>query len=206
AIAIPSVTSLQTLKKEFIVYESSFSDILGIMAFNLILSNEMLTSHVFLQFGIEILVIAVLTLACCIFFLFLMGRMTHQVKFFLIISALVLVYAIGKMFHLSTLVIILAFGLFLGNIKLIGSYLGRFSLIKPLIRHFTYPALPSDLKSLHQLSAETAFLLRTFFFLVFGYTLELNELFYPTTLLYGAAILVIVYILRLIYLRLIARA
>lgn len=206
AIAIPSVTALQEHKKEFIIYESSFSDILGIMMFNLILVNERLGWHTLGQFGTELVLVALLSLVTCFLFLFLMGRMTHHVKFFLIISVLILVYSVGKEFHLSTLVVVLAFGLFLENSELIIRKLSQFRLLKKAEGLFLYPTLQKDLKGLHQLSAESAFLLRTFFFLVFGYSLELDNLIRNEVFMMGGGILAIVYFLRWIYLRLIARA
>ena len=69
-----------------------------------------------------------------------------------------------------------------------------------------YPALQSDLKGLHQLSAESAFLLRTFFFLVFGYTLDFADLLRQEVIVYGLAILLAVYLIRWAYLHFIARA
>ena len=69
-----------------------------------------------------------------------------------------------------------------------------------------YPALHNDLKNLHQLSAESAFILRTFFFLVFGYTLQLGQLLRPGVFLYGTIIIIAVYLLRWTYLQFIARA
>lgn len=69
-----------------------------------------------------------------------------------------------------------------------------------------YPSLSHDLKNLHQLSAESAFILKTFFFLVFGYTLAFDDLFRPEVFLYGTTIIIAVYLLRWGYLRFIARA
>ena len=206
SIAIPSVASLQGAKKEFIIYESSFSDILGIMMFNFMLINENLTAGGIRNFSIEIILVVMISLASCFAFLFVMGRVTHHVKFFLIISALVLVYAVGKQFHLSTLVTVLAFGLFLRNSELIAKLISRFPLFDRLNAIMIYPSLPTDLKNLHQLSAESAFILRTFFFLVFGYTLELHQLFRPEVYLYGTTIIVAVYLIRWAYLQFIARA
>ena len=206
SIAIPSVASLQNEKKEFIIYESSFSDILGIMLFNFLMVNEKFSASGLGHFSIDILLVLGLSLVSCFVFLFIMGRVTHHVKFFLIISALILVYAIGKRFHLSTLVTVLAFGLFLRNSELIASQLSRFPFIARIKNFMIYPSLPSDLKNLHQLSAESAFILRTFFFLVFGYTLSLNDLFRPEVFLYGTVIIIAVYLLRWAYLRFIARA
>lgn len=206
SIAIPSVASLQNAKKEFIIYESSFSDILGIMIFNFLIVNENFSASGLGHFSIDILLVLVLSLVCCFAFIFIMGRVTHHVKFFLIISALILVYAIGKRFHLSTLVTVLAFGLFLRNSELIAKQLSRFPFIAWLKNFMIYRSLQSDLKNLHQLSAESAFILRTFFFLVFGYTLALNDLFRSEVFLYGTVIIIAVYLLRWAYLRFIARA
>src|SRR5687768_1575328 len=206
SIAIPSVASLQNEKKEFIIYESSFSDILGIMLFNFLMANEKFSASGLGHFSIDILLVLGLSLVSCFAFLFIMGRVTHHVKFFLIISALILVYAIGKRFHLSTLVTVLAFGLFLRNSELIAKQLSRFPFISRIKDFMIYPSLRSDLKNLHQLSAESAFILRTFFFLVFGYTLALNDLFRSEVFLYGTVIIIAVYLLRWAYLRFIARA
>lgn len=206
AIAIPSVASLLAHKKEFIIYESSFSDILGIMLFNLLLVNDTLSGNVLGQFGLEIGMVTLLSLVSCFVFLFILGRMTHHVKFFLIISVLILVYAVGKQFHLSTLVVVLAFGLFLENSERIAKKLSGFPFLKSIETFMLYPALQNDLRGLHQLTAESAFLLRTFFFLVFGYTLDIYELVRTDVLVIGIATLIIVYALRWAYLRLIAKA
>ena len=206
AIAIPSVNSLQTNKKEFIIYESSFSDILGIMIFNLIIGNESIGVTEIGHFGLNIGVVILVSLISCFAFLFIMGRMTHSVKFFFIISVLILVYAVGKQFHLSTLVVVLAFGLFLENSELIVRKISLLPYLSRVNTFMLYPSLQEDLKGLHQLTSESAFLLRTFFFLVFGYTLDINQLFHLDVLLIGGAMLMIVYLLRWTYLRYIARA
>ena len=206
SIAIPSVASLHVTKKEFIIYESSFSDILGIMIFNFILVNDSVSTMGVAHFGMDLLMVLVLSIVSCFVFLIIMGRVTHHVKFFLIISSLILVYAIGKQFHLSTLITVLAFGLFLRNSELIANYLARFPILAKLKALMIYPAINNDLRNLHQLSAESAFILRTFFFLAFGYSLELYDLFRPEVFLYGTVIIVAVYLIRWVYLHFIARA
>ena len=49
-----------------------------------------------------------------------------HVKLFLIIAILLLIYAIGKLFHLSSLIMILVFGLILNNYRL---FFKRFSIV-----------------------------------------------------------------------------
>src|SRR5688572_17429637 len=43
SIVIPSLHPLTSAKKEFLIYEASFSDILGIMIFNYFIANEVMT-------------------------------------------------------------------------------------------------------------------------------------------------------------------
>ena len=45
-------------------------------------------------------------------------NITGHVKLFLLMAILLLLYAVGKMFHLSSLVMILIFGVILNNYKL----------------------------------------------------------------------------------------
>lgn len=198
AIAIPSSTGFEKDKREFIVYESSFSDILGIVIFQFIISNPKLTGYSFLELGVDIVLVLLLTAAFCMLLLYVMGRLTHHIKFFLIISTLILVYATGRLFELSTLIVVLLFGLFLSNAQQIA--------IPFFKKHFLYKKFGSDISQLHHLSAESAFLIRTFFFVVFGFTVNIDELTDWKVLAFGVFITEAVYLIRLIYLRYISSA
>jgi NhaP-type Na+/H+ or K+/H+ antiporter len=127
----------------------------------------------------------------------MLGKITHHVKFFLIISMLLMVYAIGKFSHLSSLVIVLIFGLAMNNAS---------NIQWPWFRkYFVYSGLKKDLDQFIQLSAESAFLLRTFFFLLFGFSMNLNQLVDPTVLKTGGLVLLIIYGVRALYLKGFAR-
>ncbi|MES2419330.1 MAG: sodium:proton antiporter [Bacteroidota bacterium] len=191
-IAIPSVASLNNKTKEFIIYESSFSDILGIVLFNFVVSNQHISPGSFAGLGLETLLILVLSMVSCIFLLYIMGKISHNIKFFLIISILILVYAIGQSYHLSSLILILAFGLFLNNADTI-----KYAWFKTI---FIYKNLSNDLTQLHQLSAESAFIIRTFFFVIFGFTMEINTLNDQDILINGFLILSSIYLIRFAYL------
>ena len=116
----------------------------------------------------------------------------HHIKFFLIISILILVYAIGQSFHLSALVLILSFGLFLNNADTIKHVWFRTT--------FIYKNLSNDLTQLHQLSAETAFIIRTFFFVIFGFTMNINQLNNFNIIANGLIVLGCIYLIRFAYL------
>ena len=192
AIAIPSVANINNKSKEFIIYESSFSDILGIILLNFAVSNQHITVGSFGELAINTVLILLLSVIACITLLYLMGKLKHHIKFFLIISILIMVYAISQSFHLSALVLILSFGLFLNNADTIKHAWFR--------SKFIYKNLSNDLIQLHQLSAETAFILRTFFFVIFGFTMNIYQLNDFNTIANGLIILASIYVIRFAYL------
>lgn len=192
AIAIPSVSSINKKSKEFVIYESSFSDILGIILFNFAVANQHITAGSFGQLALNTVLILLLSVVACVTLLYLMGRLKHHIKFFLIISILIMVYAIGQSFHLSALVLILSFGLFLNNADAIKHAWFR--------SVFIYKNLSNDLTQLHQLSAETAFIIRTFFFVIFGFTMNIYELDNFNIIANGLIMLGSIYVIRFGYL------
>ena len=115
SIAIPSVANMRKADREFVIYESSLSDILGIVVFDFVLFNEAVTSKSIVGLGLDMVAIVVISVVFCLGLLWLMGNLKHHIKFFLIMSVLVLVYALAKQFNLSSLIIVLAFGLLLNN-------------------------------------------------------------------------------------------
>jgi hypothetical protein len=197
AIAIPSAASINKPKREFIIYESSFSDILTVILFNFMLSNEHINVGSFAKLGAELATILAFAVGACLFLLYLIGRITHHVKFFLIIAILILVYAIGQSYHLSSLIIVLSLGLFLNNADQIKQHWFN--------RYFIYPGLPGDLKQLHQLSAESAFFMRTFFFAIFGFTMDVEQLQKWSVLTIGGLILLSIYVIRFLYIKLVSK-
>lgn len=70
AIAIPSVKSLSPFNKEFVIYESSMSEILGILFFNFVALNDIFGFHLFGQFVLQIFIITVFSFLTTIDFLF----------------------------------------------------------------------------------------------------------------------------------------
>jgi len=193
AIAIPSSASLSLNKREFIIYESSISDIIGIILFNFVFVNTTLTFSSILGLGSEILIILGVSAACCLIILFLLAKITLKIKYFLLFAVILLVYAIGKYFHLSSLLVILVVGLFLRNTS--------FFEINWFKKHFIYPNLKDDVSQLINFTAESAFLMRTFFFFIFGYTLNLHELLNSEIVIIGLTILIIIFVIRFFYLK-----
>lgn len=199
AIIIPSVGGLVQWQKEFMVYESTFSDILGIMFFYLLLGNEDAGSvwTVVKNVGVNISVTIVLGLLVSYVMVFMLQKITGNVKLFLTIAVLLLIYAIEKLVHLSPLILVLAFGLMLNNHKLF--------FVKRMRQLVNDEKIESITKDFHVLTLETAFVIRTFFFVIFGITIVLSSLMNWSVIFYSLVIVVILYLVRFLFLMLFAR-
>lgn len=196
AIVIPSIGNLKNSHdKEFLVYESCISDIVGIMVFYLSL-NVVETGNIGGSLGgftISLILTLVVSFAVAIGLILLFKFLNAKVKLFFFISILVLIYALGKMMHLSPLILILVFGLVLKNYKLffrgpIGKMITRMEFVK-MERDF------------HIITRETAFILRTFFFIVFGITINLGSLVDLNVLLISLMSFIIILIVRVLLLK-----
>ncbi len=197
AVAIPSAQLFGSYHKEFVVYESSFSDILGIVLFNFFIYNDTVSTNSFLNLGAEILIVLVLSLSFCFLLLFILRNLKLQVRFILIIAVLFLIYALGKNYHLSSLIIVLFFGLFLSNIEKIN--------VGWIQKHFLYPSFGNDFTQLHQISLEGAFLIRTFFFIIFGLSINIEDLYSIRLIQFAIIITISIVLIRFIYLKFITR-
>ncbi|MCO4807182.1 MAG: cation:proton antiporter [Flavobacteriales bacterium] len=190
AIIIPSVSHLPELKKEFSIYESTFSDILGIMLFYFLVSlagpesSGEAVGDFFISLGVTI----VLSFVASYGLIYAFQNIKTQVKTFLLIAILILLYAIGKQFHLSSLIIILVFGLIISNSTIFFPGFLRKSLNADSVKTLFH--------ELHIVTGETAFIVRTFFFIIFGITIVLSSLLSIQVILVSTLILASIYALR----------
>ena len=196
AVAIPSSAGLLNKDREFVVYESTFSDILGIMIFNYALrqfeaQQPLIGTTPLVSLFLQILGVVVISLAITYVLFRLMRHIDHHVKFFLILALLILVYAFGKLFHLPALVTIFIFGIFLSNVK---SLLPQF-----LKNYLDLDQTEKELREFHILTAESTFIVRTFFFLFFGFSIQIIDFNSVQPLFYGLLIILIMLVLRYIY-------
>lgn len=195
AIVIPSVGSLMPEKKEFMIYEGTFSDILGIMFFYFVVENVDAASANQVVYSIigNIVLTVVISVVISYLLILLFQRLEGDVKLFMLIAVLILMYAIGKQLHLSSLVVILVFGLLLNNSRLF--FVGK---LKELINK---KVIKGILKDLHLVTRESAFVVRTFFFVVFGYTIDISGLLDLQILGLGLVITAVFFIIRFVMLR-----
>ncbi|MES2629605.1 MAG: cation:proton antiporter [Bacteroidota bacterium] len=188
AIAIPSVRALSAYNKEFIIYESSLSDIIGVLFFNMIALNSSFGLPTFGHFFLELLVITAVSFVCTIGLALLLNRIEHHVKFVPIILLIILIYCVSKEYHLPGLIFILIFGLFLGNLDELKSF--------PWIKRFHPDELDKEVHKFRDLTGEGAFLIRALFFLLFGYLIETSELMNTDSLVWAIGITAAIFLLR----------
>jgi potassium/hydrogen antiporter len=170
AIIIPSVSGLKKKKKEFHIYESTFSDILGIMLFYFLTGKlNPAEDSGLVGFGGNFLLTVAISLIASYAIILIFQNIKSQVKLFLLIAVLLLLYALGKKMHLSSLIIILIFGLVIANMKLF--FQGRIS------KWLNFEKAHQIYHELHTITAETAFVVRTLFFVIFGLTIAITSVF-----------------------------
>lgn len=197
SIVIPSINPLSEQKKEFLVYEASFSDILGIIAFNYFIAGDVLNWRSMGTFGINIGLSIVFSILLSFLLLIILAKTKLNIKFFLIFSLLILIYAGGKIFHLPSLIIILAFGLLINNWEKLKW--------KKILHYFPHEQVDSLRHLLHSVTAETSFLIRTFFFLLFGFSISLQFLSESEVIAVGSLIVLAMFLVRILYLRFFVR-
>ena len=190
AVILPSIDNVEKEKREFMIYESTFSDILGIVAFYSILTLVNSSSSESISFGVisNLILTVIFSVIISYILIYVFQNITGHVKLFLLIAVLLLLYAVGKMFHLSSLIIILIFGMMLSNYKVFfkGKLMGLLNEEK----------VNSVLYDMRVVTSETAFVVRTFFFIIFGWSVFLGSLLSFKVVGIGLLVLAIIYIVR----------
>lgn len=194
SVAIPSARNLPGHDREFVTYESSLSDIFGVLFFNFITLNDDIQASSVGHFFLELFIILVVSFIATLSLAFLLNRIKHHVKFVPIILMIFLIYALAKLYHLPGLIFILLFGIFLGNLDEL-KHLKFVNRLKPDI-------LNREVQKLKELTMEGAFLIRALFFLLFGFLIETDELFNGATMAWAVGISLGIFLLRYLFLKL----
>ena len=194
AIILPSIDGLRKHKQEFMIYESTFSDIWGIIGFYTVLklihnpAIESIQNSIFQNLFLSVFLSVVLSYIL----IYIFQKISGPGRLFLLIAVLLLLYAIGQFFNLSSLLIILIFGLILNNYTLF--FKG------PLVRLLDLEKTESVLDDFKVVTSESAFVVRTFFFIIFGWSVSLITLFNFQVIFIGFGLLLTIYLVRLVIL------
>jgi len=193
SVAISSVKNLTAADKEFIIYESSLSDISGVLFFNFIVRNSVIDVHSTLHFTLQLLIIAVISFIATIGLSYLLSKIEHNIKFVPIILLVILIYGISEIYHLPALIFILLFGLFLGNLDEL-KQVKWIQMLRPR-------QLDKEVNKFKELIGEITFLIRALFFLLFGFLMEKSQILNPETIIWAVGIVLAIFLFRIIFLR-----
>lgn len=193
AIIIPSVGGLNQKKKEFHIYESTFSDIMGIMMFYFLTGKlDPAEDSGVIGFAGNLVLTIIIAVVASYAIILIFQRIKSQAKLFLLIAVLLLLYAIGKKMHLSSLIIILVFGLIVKNVNLF--FPGKTKIFLEAER------MQQIYHELHIITLETAFVVRTFFFVIFGITIVVATLLSVNVAIVSLLIIASIYAIRFVIL------
>ncbi|WP_264559036.1 cation:proton antiporter [Flavobacterium sp. N2270] len=188
AIAISSVGHLNSFNKEFAIYESSLSDIIGVLFFNFIVLNAVIDFNSVMHFGLQILIMIGISFIATAFLAFLLSKIDHHVKFAPIALLIILIFAVSEVYHLPALIFIMFFGLIMENFD----ELDKFEWIHKL----KPKALDKEVQKFKELITEAAFLIRSLFFLLFGFLMKTEDVLNPETFGIALGIIVLIYLIR----------
>ncbi len=194
AVAIPSSDFLPAAEREFVVYESAISDILGVLLFFSLLSSDGTVAGVFVNLLDEGLLSLLLGLIVAVGLTLVLPRIGGHIRFVPLLAAMFGLYAVGKLLHLSPLIMVLLFGLALNNPGLI-------TRLRPF-RRWHDEGDGQTLRDFKVFTAELTFAVRGFFFILLGYWTDLAALAVPQAWIGAAALLVLIYASRAGLLRL----
>jgi len=193
AIVIPSVSVINKGSREFLVYNSIFSDIFGVLIFNFLVFFKFTSYiHIFGFFASFILTLG-FSILFSILLTFILSNFNHGNETVFILASVILLYSIGKLYHLSALIVVFIFGLMLSNFYAINKKFelvnGNLSLAEKVLSEFNF------------VTKQFSFIIRTIFFFTFGFTIETKALWNNNVFIIGGICLVLIYFLRYILLK-----
>ncbi|MBN1926605.1 MAG: cation:proton antiporter [Paludibacteraceae bacterium] len=191
AVAIPAASNISPANKEFVVYESSFSDILGILVFDFIVVGFVSVSSGLTNLLLDSFVTLLISILATTALALLLHKTTHHVNYVIIMTFIILIYTLAKLIHLPALLFVLIFGLVLANYRFLEI---------PFTRKFiNFEKFGKDIESFKNISGELTFLVRSFFFIMFGYLTKLDELLNGQNLTFSAGIVLFLILLRWLF-------
>jgi len=188
SIAIPSARNLFVGDREFVTYESSLSDIIGVIFFNFFAANSEIASHSFGIFVLQVIIMLIISFVSTLLLAWFLNIIKHHIKFIPIIILVVLIYNIAKIYHLPALIFILIFGLFLSNIDELKHI--------EFFQKFPTVNFNNDVHKFREITTELAFLIRSLFFILFGFLIDATEVISTDTILIALIFTIVIFVMR----------
>ena len=159
-----------------------FQVIIGSLATGKIMSST--------EIGTKLGLSIIFSVFISILLIYLFQKIKGHVKLFLLFSILILLYSVGEILHLSSLLIVLIFGIILNNYKSVFK-----GFLENLIEHEKVNHIQDEFKVIIR---ESAFVVRTFFFILFGYSVSLGSLLNLEVIIISLSLLAVIYFIRFI--------
>lgn len=140
------------------------------------------------MFLLQLLLMIIVSLASTILLSYLLKRINHSIKFIPIILLVILIYSISKVYHMPSLIFILIFGLFIGNI----GELKKISWLNEL----NIGNIQQEVHKFKEITTEITFMTRALFFLLFGFLINTSELLNTDTALWSILLTGGIFLLR----------
>lgn len=156
--------------------------------------NETFDLHSFSFFFLELIIMLLISIIATVLLSLFIGHIKHHIKFIPIILSVTLIYGIAKLFHLPALIFILIFGLALHNIDLLKK-VKYFQRLNPKY-------LKKEVARFTGITIEFTFLVRSVFFLLFGFFIEVDDVINLDTLPWALSIVGSIFLLRVLFLML----
>lgn len=188
AVAIPSSSFLPDKLREFVVYESSMSDIIGVLVFFSLLGSDGGFTGALINLVGGGVVSLLLSLLCAIILLLVLLRLDGHIRYMPLLAGLFALYAAGKLLHLSPLIMVLFLGLLLNKPELVTRF--------PPFHRWVDEEYQATLSEFKSLVVELTFVVRGFFFVLLGYWTDLSDLASPWAWLWAALVVTVVYASR----------
>lgn len=193
AITIPSVSILSQNKREFLEYNSIFSDILGVLILNFLAFFDITKYAGVIGFSASlILTICISVLFSFVLVLFL-GSLKQENKFIFILASIILLYSVGKLFHLSSLILVFIFGIIVNNFYGIHK--------KFAFEEYSIADTDKALNEFKTVIGQFSFIFRTIFFFLFGFSIEIRAICNNKVLITGGVCLALIYLFRYLMLK-----
>lgn len=186
-------------KSDFLQYEQGFSQIIGIIVFYFLMGADGMIDKTSQAWDVVATAFLSIGLALLLSY-FLVWLLLHiQTKFrtLLTIAVLALLFAIGENLALSSLLMVVTFAFVLNHTT--------FFFRGPLKRVFRKKKTKLIVAQFRNLTSELTLLTNTFFFIAFGFGLALASIFHIEILVNSAVIVAIIYAVRYLSLRFLAR-
>jgi potassium/hydrogen antiporter len=193
SVAIPAAFSLSSGDKEFIVYESAFCDILGIMIFDLVLLGQSSVGAWIINLFVDGLITIIIALISTASLAILLHKTRYHVNYVIILTSIIFIYSLAKLFNLPALLLILVFGLVLSNNQMLEN-----EIVKVYV---DFRKFREDIGSFKKILGELTFLVKSFFFIIFGFYSKIEGLFYLRNILTGLIITAGIFLLRWLFLK-----